>query len=109
MDLEIRTVEQHEWDPLLRMMSLTFGETIDPDEAAAARKVTEFDRTIAAYDDGAMVGSGSIASLEISVPGGTAPVAASSPAAASMSTASPAPRPSWSAAEASSSTTATRP
>jgi predicted acetyltransferase len=75
MDLEIRTVEQHEWDPLLRMLSLTFGETIDPDEAAAARKVTEFDRTIAAYDDGAMVGSGSIASLEISVPGGTAPVA----------------------------------
>jgi predicted acetyltransferase len=75
MDLEIRAVDEQEWDTLLRMMSLSFGENVDPKEAALARKVNEFDRTIAAYDDGAMVGSGSIASLEISVPGGTAPVA----------------------------------
>ena len=75
MDLEIRNIEEQEWDTLLRMMSLAFGENVDPTEAALARKVTEFDRTIAAYEDGTMVGSGSIASLEISVPGGTMPVA----------------------------------
>jgi predicted acetyltransferase len=75
VDLEIRTVGEQEWDALIRTLSLAFGEHMDPGERDLARKVTEFDRTIAAYENGTIVGTGSIASLEMTVPGGTAPVA----------------------------------
>jgi predicted acetyltransferase len=75
VDFEIRTVAEDEWDVLLRTLGVAFGEEIDAREAELARKVNEFDRTVAAFENGRIVGAGSIASLELTVPGTLAPVA----------------------------------
>jgi predicted acetyltransferase len=75
VDFEIRTIEEHEYEPLQRLLTHAFSEDLDPTEGELIRKITEFDRTVAAYDGGTMVGTGSIASLEVAVPGTMAPLA----------------------------------
>lgn len=76
MDLELRTIEEQEYEAHQRVLSLAFSEDLDPTEATLVRKITEFDRTLGVFDRGTMVGTGSIASLEMALPGAMAPVAA---------------------------------
>jgi predicted acetyltransferase len=75
MDVEIRTVEPHEWESLLRVLARAFGESVDPSASELGRAVTEFDRTHGAYDGTTLVATGSLASLRLSVPGGEVPAA----------------------------------
>ena len=70
MDLEIRTIEEHEYEPHMLLLTHAFSEDVERNEWELVRKITEFDRTIGVYDRGTMVGTGSIASLEMAVPGG---------------------------------------
>lgn len=76
MDLELRTLEEQEWEAHQRVLTLAFSEDLDPTEGSLIRKIVEFDRTLGVFDRGTMVGTGSIASLEMAVPGAMAPVAA---------------------------------
>jgi predicted acetyltransferase len=76
MDLETRNVEEHEYELLQRLLTHAFSEDLDPVEGELVRKITEFDRTLGVFDRGTLVGTGSIASLELTLPGGMTPVAA---------------------------------
>jgi predicted acetyltransferase len=76
MDIEIRTLEPHEWDAHVRLLSRAFGENAEPAESEISRAVTEFERTHAAYEGTTMVATGSIASLRLTIPGGEVPTAA---------------------------------
>lgn len=75
VDLELRTIEPDEYESHQRLLSHAFAEDIEPSESELIRRITEFDRTLGAFDGGALVGTGSISSLEITLPGATAPVA----------------------------------
>ncbi|HUF85531.1 MAG TPA: GNAT family N-acetyltransferase [Acidimicrobiia bacterium] len=76
-DFEIRPVTPDEVEAFSRAPLAAFGETFDPDRFKLEWTHHELDRTLAAFDDGEIVGTGRLYSLELTLPGGALePVAA---------------------------------
>lgn len=70
MDVEIRTIAEHELEAWARANETAFGSEPDPDDIAREREVTELDRAFAALDGDEIVGTAAAYSLRMRVPGG---------------------------------------
>ncbi|HEX6312738.1 MAG TPA: GNAT family N-acetyltransferase [Acidimicrobiia bacterium] len=76
MTVEIRPVTADEVAAYVRTAVTGFGERLAPERLELAWTNHELDRTLAAFDEGEIVGTGRLYSLELTVPGGaTVPVA----------------------------------
>lgn len=76
-DFEIRPVTPDEVEAFTRTPMAAFGETIDPERFKLEWTHHELDRTLAAFDDGEIVGTGRLYSMDLTLPGGVlVPVAA---------------------------------
>jgi predicted acetyltransferase len=73
MDIEIRTIVEGELEECSRSLELAFSDRRDD---ARDRLVAEFDRWLAAFEDGRIVGSALAASYRVTVPGGAQVAAA---------------------------------
>jgi len=70
--MEYRPITSDEFDGYLGVLAHVFAWDPKPEEVEVERKATEFDRTIAAFDNGAVVGTGGNITFEMTVPGGKA-------------------------------------
>ena len=70
MDVEVRTIEDAEWDAYLRVFELAFSGPLDEGEPEVIRTVTDLDRCHVAVEDGAFVGAASARGFRMTVPGG---------------------------------------
>lgn len=70
MDIEIREIRAEELETWQRVMVRVFGEDAKDDELAVFGARMELDRSIGAFDDGAVVATAGIWSYEMEVPGG---------------------------------------
>jgi predicted acetyltransferase len=75
MPLDVRTITEPEVTEYQTQLETAFGGDPEPDELAAWRPMVETDRTIAAYDDGRMVGTAAAFTFDLTVPGGPRPCA----------------------------------
>ncbi|WP_113700267.1 GNAT family N-acetyltransferase [Nonomuraea lactucae] len=75
MSHTIRPIAEAEWQSFADVLSEGFGWTPHPDQLARFKAVTEFDRTLAAFDGDTIAGVTSVFSLTMTVPGGQLPVA----------------------------------
>jgi predicted acetyltransferase len=73
--LPIRAIEPAEFDAFADTVQLAFSGHDNADEREVDRRLLEYDRTLAAYDGDSIVGTAGAFSLEMTVPGGPAPVA----------------------------------
>ncbi len=71
----IRTIAADEFEALCEVPAHAFLESWPPEALEHERQVTEYDRTIAAFDGKEMVGSASAYSFQLTVPGGSLPAA----------------------------------
>lgn len=71
----IRTISADEFGALTQVPALAFGDSWPEEVLEHERKLLEFDRTIAALDGEQMVGSASIHSVTLTIPGGNAAAA----------------------------------
>lgn len=77
MDIEIRPIEADELAAFARAEHVPFGEHFRDEGIDVVRGLTELDRTLAAVDDGAIVGTAAAITSQLTLPGATtAPVAA---------------------------------
>ena len=72
----LRTISPEEVPDFLRAIELAFSERPTEEEIAHESSVTEPDRSLAAMDGAAMVGTAGAFSRELTIPGGTIPMAA---------------------------------
>ncbi|NOY55600.1 MAG: GNAT family N-acetyltransferase [Actinobacteria bacterium] len=70
--MEYRPITSDDFDGFLGVLGHVFAWDPKPEEVEVERKATEFDRTIAAFDNGAIVGTGGNITFEMTVPGGSA-------------------------------------
>ncbi|HZA60866.1 MAG TPA: GNAT family N-acetyltransferase [Actinomycetota bacterium] len=75
MDIEIRDIDETEFDEFFRLTSLAFGEHPDPKETENERLIFEPERSLAAFEGTTMVGSTMSATMRMTVPGGDVPLA----------------------------------
>ncbi|OEU87377.1 hypothetical protein DB35_28600 [Streptomyces abyssalis] len=75
MTTELRPLRRSEWDLWYDGILRAFGAAGDLDRELY-RELTEIDRSVAAWDDGEIVGSSSLISFRMTVPGGAAVPAA---------------------------------
>ena len=73
MDVEIRQPAPEEFDRFNQTLATAFGHAMDADELARIRRFAEFERNLAAYVDGAMVGTAAAHRFQLTVPGGELP------------------------------------
>jgi predicted acetyltransferase len=73
--VELRAIEDDEFDAWAAAFELPFGDRPREDSLAAWRALIELDRTVAARDDGRMVGTAAAFSDDVAVPGGTVAMA----------------------------------
>lgn len=71
----IRPIDPEEYETWLGGAVATFNDTARPDFTALSRALTEFDRTLAAFDGAHFVGTAEAYSFRMGVPGGLRPVA----------------------------------
>jgi predicted acetyltransferase len=71
----IRTIAPDEFDAFGAVPGQAFLDEWPPEERELERPVTEFDRTIAAFDGSQMVGTAGAYTFRLTVPGGTADAA----------------------------------
>jgi predicted acetyltransferase len=71
VDLELRAITDEEHPAWSRQIGRAFGDDLADDEVAAWRKITELDRTIAAFDAGEIVASAGAFTFDMAVPGGS--------------------------------------
>ena len=69
MDVEFRPVAEHELESFVRCDATAFGIDMRPDNLEYAQHFLELDRTIAAVEDGRVVGSSASLGWELTVPG----------------------------------------
>ncbi len=74
MGIEIRSIVPDEVDAFRRALGYAFNFDPDEDHAGGLKDRLEYDRTVAAFDGGEMVGTGGAFSLQLTVPGGAEPV-----------------------------------
>lgn len=76
MAFEIRPIVEEEFSAFLDVNSIAFGQQPSPENLASARKLIEFDRTLAAFNDGEIVGTAGVYSCDLTLPSlDTLPVA----------------------------------
>ncbi len=76
MGIELRHIGEDEFKPLVRAVGLGFGMQVDEDTVAALSRPLRLGRTIAALDDGEIVGGATVFSLDMNTPEGrSAPTA----------------------------------
>lgn len=68
--LSLRAVTDHEYEAFATAVATAFGADTRPEDVALWRRITELDRTVAVFDEGRIVGTGTVDSLELTVPGG---------------------------------------
>jgi predicted acetyltransferase len=73
MQYEIRPVEEERFAEFIAVAEATFGEESSEEGTRRFRAKTELDRTIAAFDGDAIVGTTSSFAFEMTVPGGELP------------------------------------
>lgn len=72
--LEMRPITPEEQPAYGRALRRTFGGQLPTDqELAASREITEFDRTLAVFDDAEIVATAGVFSYQMTVPGGALP------------------------------------
>jgi predicted acetyltransferase len=69
-DFQLRAVREEEFPEVHRVASAAFGEVADPAEEAAARAGFNSERSLCAFDDGRLVATSTVYSMELVVPGG---------------------------------------
>lgn len=74
--VQIRPATDSEMLDFLRAFSVAFGESATPEELEEWRAMTEVDRTLAAFEDGKIVGTAAIDSFYLTLPGLTVTSAA---------------------------------
>ena len=70
MEYEIRSVSADELEEFRRCQASAFGNEFSTDHLEAGRQVFEAERSLAAFDDGRIIGTSGIFSFELTVPGG---------------------------------------
>jgi predicted acetyltransferase len=70
MDLQIRQLQQDEWDDYAHAVQVGLSFQAGEEELAEWKRMFEFDRSIAVLDGSAIVGTGGAFSLEMTLPGG---------------------------------------
>ncbi|HEY2504906.1 MAG TPA: GNAT family N-acetyltransferase [Streptosporangiaceae bacterium] len=75
MSYPVRTITEDEFEAFTTVPSEAFLEVWEPAALAIERQVVEFDRTIAAFDGAAPVGTASAYSFTMTVPGASIPAA----------------------------------
>jgi predicted acetyltransferase len=70
MDLEIRAITSEETEGFIRATSMAFGQPPSDEDLAKRPSMKEFDRSLAAYENGSMVGGAHSRSFRMNVPGG---------------------------------------
>jgi predicted acetyltransferase len=75
MQYEIRPVEEERFAEFIAVAETAFGEDSSEEGTRRFRAKTELDRTIAAFDGDAIVGTNSSFAFEMTVPGGELPTA----------------------------------
>ncbi|GGO00068.1 UPF0256 protein [Microbispora rosea subsp. aerata] len=75
MSLTVRTIAESEWSTYSDVLYEAFNSSYPPELRERWRELTEFDRTIAAFDGDLAVGGAQILSFSMTVPGGPIPVA----------------------------------
>ena len=69
MEYEIRTIAGEELEAFRRCQSYAFGHEFNPEHLEPGRRIFEFDRNLAAVDNGLIVGTAGIFSFDVAVPG----------------------------------------
>lgn len=76
MDIEIRPIVADEFERYSTSVERAFGSHPRPDEIEEWRRISEPERSLAAFDGGEIVGTAAAFSLDLSVPGAEVPMAA---------------------------------
>ncbi len=71
MAIEIRPITPDEWRPFVKVLDLGFGAASSEEELADWERLFEYERSLAAFDGPAIVGTGGASSLELTLPGDT--------------------------------------
>ena len=74
MDVEIRTIEEPEFESYVSAVELAFSDTLKPEEVERERSLIEYDRAFAAFDGPEIVGATAAFTMPMTVPGGEASV-----------------------------------
>jgi len=69
MSIDIRPIEPDKWEEFLRVAEGSFSSHPHPEDFEDARVDFEFDRSLAAFQDGRIVGTAAAYSFSLSVPG----------------------------------------
>ncbi len=75
MDIDIRPIQPEEFDAFVKVDQNAFGDHPDKESTALWRGVSELDRSLAAFDGEAIVGTTLIDTMSVTVPGGDLPMA----------------------------------
>jgi predicted acetyltransferase len=75
MDIDIRPIKPDEFDAYTRAVGRSFGMHPRDEEIASWRGVTEYERSLAAFEGTEIVGTAAAFSLDVTVPGGRLPMA----------------------------------
>jgi predicted acetyltransferase len=70
VDVEIRTIEEREFEAYLEAAELAFSGTLKTEELERERTLIEYDRAFAAFDGPEIVGTTAAFTMPITVPGG---------------------------------------
>ncbi len=71
MDIEIRTIDREDYQAWVRPLEAAFAEEPSEFWTELDMRLLEFDRTLAAVDEGEFVGSAAVLTLDLTVPGPT--------------------------------------
>ncbi|MGH9166786.1 MAG: GNAT family N-acetyltransferase [Acidimicrobiia bacterium] len=75
MDIELRPIGTEEFEDFVAVMGAAFSWDPRPEDLEHSRAITEFDRTLAAFEGDRIVGTAGAFSYELTVPGGSLPAA----------------------------------
>ncbi|MCH8025760.1 MAG: GNAT family N-acetyltransferase [Chloroflexi bacterium] len=76
MSIAIRPITPEEFEPFTNSMAVGFGSPVaKPKFTEGQQALCEYDRTLAAFDGGEIVGTAGIFSFDMTVPGGSLPTA----------------------------------
>lgn len=71
-DIEIRPIREDEFPAVLALACVAFGEESTEEDAQAYRAAFPFERSLCAFEDGRLVATSAVQSLELTLPGGVA-------------------------------------
>lgn len=69
MDPQIRTIAPEEFEAFAKASEASFSAALEPEDLERELSIAEFDRTLAAFDGGAIVGTTSTVTMPMTIPG----------------------------------------